>query len=186
MTRHPISRAAALLLAAALLASCSSTPVQVSGGPLKASSFSFVQARPKPATGMMNPDDATHAAIQRALKDQLAARGVAYRPSGGEVTVAYLVILGNNVATTSINDYFGYGRDAEELLNKARQASGGRTDYFEAGSLVLDVLDPATGRLLSREYVVRPLLRTAPAAQREALVREAVGAVLAKGGWRCS
>ena len=36
--------------------------------------------------------------------------------------MAYLVILGNNASTESINTYFGYGRDAEALHDKAQDA----------------------------------------------------------------
>ena len=42
--------------------------------------------------------------------------------SGGDVKVAYLVILGNNASTESMNTYFGYSRDAGALLDKAQDA----------------------------------------------------------------
>lgn len=176
-------RPVAAVIAAALLASaCSSVPVHVDSGPIKARTFSFVQARPKPPTGVMSADDEAHVMIQRAIAADLAAKGLRHVPEGGNVTVAYLVILGNNVATTSINDYFGYGRDAADLLEIARAYTDRHAgpDYFEAGTLVVDFIDPTTNRLLSRNYATRSILRDTSPADREARIREAVSAVLAK------
>ena len=41
------------------------------------------------------------------------------------MTVSYLVIIGNGVATEAINDYFGYGEDASALHDKAHEAYTG-------------------------------------------------------------
>jgi hypothetical protein len=100
--------------------------------------------------------------------------------SGGDVIVAYLVIVGNNAVTESINTYFGYGRNANELHDQAQEAySHSQTPYyFEAGTLLVDIIDAKTYKLLKRAYVTRPLLRNPAAEVRAGNIQEAVDAVL--------
>jgi hypothetical protein len=53
-----------------------------------------------------------HALIQDSISRNLASKGLSRVPSGGDVIVAYLVIIGNNASTEAISTYFGYDRDA--------------------------------------------------------------------------
>ena len=164
-----------------LLAGCSSTPTQVNTGPIRAGTFGFIQSRPAP------PDYAEkraqiHTLIQNAITTNLTARGLSRVQTGGNVIVAYLVILGNNVSTTDVNDYFGYGRDADALLNKAFQKSAVESknpNYFEAGTLIIDVLDAKTYKLLYRNYVVRQVLRNVSDDVRAGRIQSAVDQALA-------
>jgi hypothetical protein len=100
--------------------------------------------------------------------------------AGGDVTVAYLVIVGNNASTEMIDTYFGYGRDSSALHDKAHAAYGRsqNPNYFEAGTLLIDFIDSRTYKLLKRAYVVRPLLRNPSAEVRVERIQEAVDAVL--------
>ena len=100
--------------------------------------------------------------------------------AGGDVTVAYLVIVGNNASTEVIDTYFGYGRDASGLQEKAQAAYTGskNPNYFEAGTLLVDIIDAKTYKLLKRSYVVRPLLSNPSAEVRAERIQEAVDAVL--------
>jgi hypothetical protein len=88
---------------------------------------------------------------------------------GGDITVAYLIIVGNNVETTSLNRYFGYNSDASELVDKihSEQAvKGENRNYFEAGTLVIDLIDARTSKVLQRRSVQAPLLRNLPMEKR--------------------
>jgi hypothetical protein len=169
-----------LNLAALLVAGCSSTPITVNTGAVHASTFSFVTGRPMP------PDYAEqrahiHTLIQNAITTNLTARGLNRAPAGGDVFLAYLVILGNNVATTDVNDYFGYGRDADALLDKAHQKfaiESKNPNHFVAGTLVIDVIDAKTYKLLYRNCAVRQVLRNVPDDVRAERIQEAVDAVL--------
>jgi hypothetical protein len=40
--------------------------------------------------------------VQQAIIHNLAGKGVTYTPTAGDVTVAYLIIVGNNVATARV------------------------------------------------------------------------------------
>jgi hypothetical protein len=165
-----------------LLAGCSSTPTQVNSGPIHAETFNFVTGKPAP------PDNAekraqVHKLIQDAITTDLASKGVTRVESGGNVIVAYLIILGDNVATTDVNDYFGYGRDSDALLEKAHEKGAidsKNPNPFVAGSLVIDVIDGKTYKLLYRNYVVRQVLSNLTEAARAERMQEAVDQALAE------
>ena len=169
-----------LNLAALLVAGCSSTPTKVDTGPIPAATFSFIARSTQPAPGITESREQVHAMIQDSITRDLAGKGLSQVASGGDVTVAYFVIVGNNVSTEAINTYFGYGRDAAALHDKAQDAytSSKNPDYFEAGTLLIDIVDAKTYKLLSRSYVVRPLLRDASAEVRAERIQEAVDEAL--------
>jgi hypothetical protein len=100
--------------------------------------------------------------------------------SGGDVTVAYLVIVGNNATTEHINTYFGYGGDAAALSDKAHSAytSSKNPNYFEAGTLLIDVVDAKTFKVLKRNYAVRPMLSNPTAEVRAENIQSAVNEIL--------
>lgn len=162
------------------LAGCSSTPTKVDSGSVHARTFSFVGRSTKPSPAYADNRQTIHPMIQGAIAKNLAGRGVSQVPSGGDVTVAYLVIVGNNAATTSINDYFGYGEDAAALHDKANTAYTGskNPNFFEAGTLVIDIIDSKSFKLLKRSHATRPVLRNLPDDARAARIQEIVDEVL--------
>ena len=170
-----------LNLAALLAAGCSSTPTQVDTGRIHAAKFSFVQGHQAP------PEYAEqrahiHTLIQNAITTNLMAKGLSRVPSGGDVFLAYLVILGDNVATTDVDDYFGYGRDSDALLDKAHEKfaiDSKNPNPFVAGTLVVDVIDAKTYKLLYRNYVARQVLRNVPENVRDERIQAAVDQALA-------
>src|SRR5262245_47467965 len=111
-----------LILAAGslLLAGCSSTPTKVETGPIHARTFSFINTGTKPSPVYADNRQVIHKMIQDAITQTLGSRGVSHVTAGGDITVAYLVITGNNASTSSINDYFGVGGDAQALHNMAQ------------------------------------------------------------------
>jgi len=170
-----------LLTASALaLAGCSSTPTTVDRGSIRARTFSFVSPGAKPSPAYADNRQAVHTVIQEAITKNLAARGVTRTATGGDVTVGYLVVVGNNASSKSISDYFGYGSDAAELHEKAQDAYSGskNPNYFEAGTLVIDITDSKDFKLLKRGYATRQVLRNLPADARAARIQEVVDKIL--------
>ena len=165
-----------------VLAGCASTPTKVDTGSIRAGTFNFVDGGVKPAPEYADSREAVHAMIQAAIAKNLAARGVKRVPSNGDVTVAYLVILGNNVTQRSINDYFGYRDDAWALLDKAHAAyaSTGNPNTFEAGTLLIDIIDNKGFKVRARNYATRSLLRNVSETERAARIQDVVDAVLRK------
>jgi hypothetical protein len=169
-----------LNLAALLVAGCSSTPTKVDKGPIRAATFSFIAKSSTLAPGYADSREQIHALIQDSISRNLAGKGLSKVPSGGDVIVAYLVIVGNNASTEAISTYFGYGRHAAALHDKAQNAytSSKNPNYFEAGTLLVDFIDAKSYKLLKRSYVVRPLLRNPTAEVQAERIEEAVDAVL--------
>ena len=169
-----------LLLTAGVLAlvGCSST--KVDSGPIRARTFNYINTGVKPAPAYANKEKVVHNLIQEAITQNLAQRGVSHVAAGGDVTVAYLIITGNNASTTSLNEYFGYGEDASALQEKAHKAytSSKNPNYFEAGTLVIDVIDSKSYKLLKRGYATRPTLRNLPPEDRAARIQGAVDEIL--------
>ena len=168
-----------LAVAAFIVAGCS-TPTHVDTGPIKATSFSFLRPGPLPEAAFAEKRQQVHALIQEAIETNLAAKGLKRVTAGGDVTVAYLIIVGNNVSTSAINDYFGYSPDAMALVDKAHEAytEGDQRNYFEAGTLLIDIVDSRTQKVLARNYVTRRVLQNPSADVRKARIQEAVNEAL--------
>jgi len=167
-------------LTALLIAGCSSTPKRVDHGAIRAHTFNFVKGGTTPAAAAADQREAIHLVIQDAITQDLSAKGMAKVATGGDVTVAYLIVVGNNATTESISTYFGSGRDASGLSDKAHEAytDNKNPNYFEAGTLVVDIIDAKTYKVLYRNYVSRPALRNPPAEVRMANIEGAVNEVL--------
>jgi len=170
------------LLTGLLFAGCSSTPAHVDKGPIQAHTFNFINggiALTPPAT---DKRAAAHQQIQEAIIQVLSAKGLTRTNGTGDLIVAYMVILGNNVSTEAITTYFGSGRNADALHEKAQEAytSSGNPNHFEAGTLLIDVIDAKTYELLYRNFAVRPVMWQSTTEERAGRIQEAVGAALKK------
>ena len=77
-----------------------------------------------------------------------------------------------------IDDYFGYGRDPEKILEAAHDEGVVKNDSPDArrrGALVVDVMDARTGKLVFRNYAVRGIAPAGtPTSVRDQRLREAV------------
>jgi hypothetical protein len=171
----------ALLTLVLAVAGCSSVKTKVDSGPIAARTFSFVNTGAKPPPAAADTRAQVHQMIQQAVTKTMAGKGVAYVSSGGQLTVAYLVIAGNNVSTTSLNEFFGYTADAAALVEKVHSeqaVKSGDRNYFEAGTLVVDIVDSRTAKVLKRSTVRSSILRNLPAETRQARVQALVDQAL--------
>jgi len=178
-----LSRATTLLgclLLAAVLAGCSSVKTYVNKAPVRARTFSYLNTGSRDVPSYAEASKQAHAMIQQALNRNLAAKGVQPVPSGGDVTVAYLVIVGNNSTTTSLNSYFGYTDESNAFVDKihAQETGNQARGYFEEGTLVVDFIDPGTSKVLQRRSIQAPLLRNLPAETRSERIQTIVDQVL--------
>jgi hypothetical protein len=175
---NSVAGGALLAVAALVLGGCSSVKTSENTGPIRAKTFSFINTGVGPAG---NRAAAIHTMVQGAITHTLAGKGLSPLPSGGDVTVAYLVIAGNNVTTTSLNEYFGYGDEASELVEKVHQeetVDDQRRGRFEEGTLVIDLLNSKTDKLLWRSSVQREILKNLTPEARVARLQEIVDASL--------
>ena len=167
-----------LIVAGAIaLAGCSTPKTHVDTGPIHARTFSFINTGARQVPEYAETRKQAHAVIQEAITKTLAAKGINHVESGGDVVVAYLIIAGNNATTTSLNEYFGYTPDADALTDKVHKSQAVKADdrgYFEAGTLVIDILDPGTSKVLKRATIQAPILRALPLDAREARAQKLV------------
>src|SRR5262249_44382875 len=148
---------------------------------IRGKTFNFVANSASKATQYEKNRQAVHAMIQEAITSEMAAKGITRASGAGDITVAYMVVVGNNSTTVAINDYFGYGRDSSEIedkIHKSQAVDSNNPNYFEAGTLVIDIVDSQTYKLLKRSYVVKQLLRGQPEDLRKANIQQAVNEAL--------
>lgn len=165
---------------AGLLAGCASVKMKVDSGPLSAQTFSFMAPGPRSEADVRPNEKKAHTLIQEALTTHLDAKGVRRVETGGDLIVAYLIIVGNGAITTCRDEYFGFDSDAPEMLNEFHERSvkqAGRNPMV-AGTLVIDLLDGKTSRLLTRATVESEILRDVSEDVRAARVQAAVDLAL--------
>jgi len=177
---NPVSFLSAATLGL-ILTACSTTSTHIDKGGIRASTFSFVdQVRPASA----NPDDRSAqglAMIRQAIANNLASKGVREVQSGGDVTVAFLAIVGNNVSTVALDSYFGFNNDSDALLSKVHSHEAVKDKsrgYFVAGTLVVDFVDPHTSKTLQRRTIQADVLRDLSMQQRAERVQAIVNQAL--------
>jgi hypothetical protein len=171
----------AVLASALAFAGCSSVSTKVDSGPIHAKTFAFIARGSREVPGYADKRDQIHAAVQDAIAKNLTAKGLQKTTDNADIVVAYLLIAGNNATTTSLNDYFGYTAEAAALVEKVHKEQTIRDHdrgYFEAGTLVIDLLDSKTSKVLKRTTVQEDILRSLPLDQREARLQAAVDQAL--------
>lgn len=169
------------ILGTLALAGCASAPMQVDTGAIHARTFSFVRSNAPSDAAYDQKRQAIHAMIQSAITSDLASKGLTRVDSGGDVTVTYLIVVGNNVSTMAISDYWGYNGDAsaiQDAIHKSQTIKNENPNYFEAGTLVIDIIDSSNFKLLKRATVQRPVLRNVPADIRQDHIQQAVDQAL--------
>jgi len=172
-----------LLLTAGLLAlvGCASTPARVDHGPIKARTFHFFNADAKPAAWFADGRPDVHPRVQEAITKALAAKGLTKVASGGDVMVGYLIIVSDSVSTTAVDDYFGYDMAVSDLRDKSHKAyvTGNKNPTpYPAGTLLIDLVDAKSFKLLRRDHVSRPIMRQLPNDERLARLQESVDEAL--------
>ena len=139
--------------------------------------------RPKSVPTFANPDDRANHAIQSALASTFRGKGFAVDPANADLTVAYLIVLQNNATTQLIDDYFGFGRSSMQIAEIAHDRGvirNNRADYYQAGTVVIDIIDNKTGKLVYRDFATRDVTNDMSDAQLQARANSAVQEALAK------
>jgi len=169
-----------VLISVLVSANCFAVSTKVNRGPIHARTFNFVSRIGKPEANIADNREAVHKMIQSAITKNLAARGVNKVTSGGDVTVTYLIIKGNNASTEAIRDYFGYSDELGDLHDKAHKVYTGskNPNPFEAGTLLIDIVDGRNFKLLKRGYATRPIAPNLSASARAARIQAGVDEIL--------
>jgi hypothetical protein len=133
---------------------------------------------PAPSTAI---EKQVHGMIQKSLSKQFAAKGMAYGKSNADLVVAYMVIYQEPGMTADYREYFGYGRNADDIATLAhnRGALGSRPEYFRQAGIVVDVVDSRTNKLIYRNFAKNDVVKGAADSARAARIDAAVAQALA-------
>ena len=167
---------------ALVLNACSSGLEQPKGTSKGYHGARFVRLDPN-APAITDPTEKkVHRMIQNSITGQFTSNGLQFNTAGADLVVAYLVIYQDNAMTTYFSEYFGSGRNAEEISDLAHERGvikGQRADYFERAGLVVDVINASTNKLVYRNVWVGDMVRDGSDANAAQRVNAAVNTALA-------
>ncbi|MGE9270847.1 MAG: DUF4136 domain-containing protein [Verrucomicrobiales bacterium] len=141
----------------------------------------LVQSDRKP--NFADVDASTNRMIQNALADSFKSNGLTVGSPNADLIVGYLLIIQDSASTMMIDDYFGYGRDAEHIADVAHirgVVNNESPERFERGAIVIDVMDAKTNKLVYRNFAKRDLHDNLSEAARKQRIQEAVNEAMAK------
>jgi hypothetical protein len=122
-----------------------------------------------------------HGMIQDSLRRQFIAKGLAYGSGNADLVVAYLVIYQEPGMTASYQDYFGYGRPADAITDRAHMrgaVESKRPDYFQRAGIVIDLIDSRSNKLVYRNFAAGDVVRSASDKTRAARIDTAIAQAL--------
>ena len=142
------------------LNACSPSVDMPKGSSKGYNSARLVKRTPNSSIILTSKEKTIHRMVQSSIKNQFTSHGKTYNQPNADLIIGYLVIAQNNAMTTSYSEYFGYGRDADEITDIAHKKGvidGVRPDFFERAGLLVDVIDAKTNKLVYDHAIERYL-----------------------------
>jgi len=164
-----------ICLGIVLLSGCSTTKIDLPKGKSTGySSFRLYEHDSQYVPDFTNREDRANALIQDALKKEFSSHGLKESQKDAELIVAYLLIVQNTAVSTAISDY--YINSGSDILSEAhrRMQKNHKSGRYEAGSIIVDVIDKNTGDLVYRDYASREILPYLSAEESEKRIAAAV------------
>jgi len=148
-------------LLAIVVSSCSTVDMP-KGSSTGYSSARFIRVNPASKLRTEAHSEKLNAMIQDAITAQFENNELNMSEDNADLIIGYLLIRQNNVSTAMVNDHFGYGRDSDKIMDRAHErgvvVKGGRTEAFEVGAIVIDLIDAETNELVYRNYAKRDII----------------------------
>ena len=122
-------------------------------------------------------DSLTIDRVHRAVDRILAARGYKHQRSGTpDFLIGTYVTVESKLDVHTLNDYYGY----RPGWGHQNYGAGSRTYVreYDQGTLILDISDPHTSKLMWRGSAQAEVTRTETPQEREEIINEAVGLIL--------
>lgn len=170
---------ARITLAAIAFAAVSCSSVEMPKGTSKGyTSARLVTVDKEPTYDKDFPNQASaNRMIQKSLASNFRANNLTVTRGSADLIVGYLVLVQNNFSTIAFDDYFGYGRDSDAIVDKAQTlgvVKNNRPDAFESGTIVVDVIDAKTNKLVYRGHATRDIYKNNSDSGRQAIIDQAV------------
>lgn len=170
-----------IAIAALGLISCSTNIDMPKGTSKGHTSARLVKRNPNLPPNTNATELKVHRMIQNSIAGKFAAKGLAYGKGDADLTVAYLVIYQEPGMTARYDDYFGHGRDVDEISDLAHTRGAldnKRPDYFQRAGIVIDVIDARTNKLVYRNFATGDVVRGVSDGTRAARIDAAVAEAL--------
>lgn len=169
-----------IALAAGLLVSCTGHVEHPQGTSKGYSSARLIQRDPNLPAPSHEIERQVHGMIQKSIARQFTSRGMEYGKGGADLVVAYLIIYQEPGMTADLRDYFGYGRNPDDIaiLAHNRGALGKRPDFFRQAGILVDVIDSKTNKLVFRGFSKYDVMADASASTRAARIDAVVAEAL--------
>lgn len=182
---HDYKRLALPLFAALLLclfAGCQSVPTP-KGSVAGYSSAEFFPTSGAYRSNELEDSPVLNQMIRDSIEAKFKANSVAFGEKDAELKVGYIIIRQNNAATILNDDHFGPGRDSLGILKLAHKRGViNKTPLYnyDAGAIVIDVVDANSGKLIYRDFAKNDVLPNISDEKRKGRVSAAVNEALAK------
>jgi hypothetical protein len=145
-------------------------------------SFSWQSAVQAPTGNELTDNTLLDSRIRAAVEKELQAKGHAKAATGSDYQVAYSYTVQNRIESDRSSVGVGVG------VGSSRRGGFGGIGFdlgygdrdYEQGTLIIDVLDPAAGKLLWRGFARQRLIWQSDPEETTARINEAVAAILRK------
>ncbi len=120
-----------------------------------------------------NREDRVNEFLQAALRDEFKAQGLKESEEDAELIVSFLLIVQNTAVTTAISDY--YINSGSDIMSEPHRRMGKKNlpGGYEAGAIIVDIIDKDSGDLIYRDFAKREVLDYLTPAEKEQRVKEA-------------
>lgn len=137
------------------------------------SSFRLYQHKSKHVPDFTNREDRVNAYLQAALKEEFEAHGLKESEQDAELIVAFLLIVQDTAVSTAISDY--YITSGSDILSEAHRRMGKKNlpGGYEAGAIVVDIIDKKSGEVIYRDFAKREVLDNLTPAEKEQRAKDA-------------
>lgn len=155
-------------IAFAVIFSASCTSVSTSKNTGESLSSGYTSARlAKPGADLQDAgaegSAEVHDTIQRTIRNRFKTRGMIFGNPNADLVVAYMIV-GQGAGTPTMNEPYS--------------GNGGNPNNFKSGTLVIDIVDAKTNKLIYRGTTKRSLLGGVKPVERNARINETVAQTL--------
>jgi hypothetical protein len=120
--------------------------------------------------------------VKNAIASDFKRHGMPIVEGSADLIIAHMLLRQGNISTTRNQEYFGYGRDANAIMEEAHKRGvlqSSRPDAFDDGAVVIDILDAGTNKLVYRGFAKGAVIPGISAGARQARIDSAVAQALA-------
>lgn len=144
-------------------------------------SYAWVPGTPEKSNNPeLDSNTLLHDRIQGAINSWFSNHGYEKKPlQQADFLIAYRVIVEDKTSVTVLNDYYGYPMGWHYGYYRPYGAQRTYVYYYQQGSIIIDIVDPKTRKLMWRGSATDDVLReSATPEKRQQRITEAVNAIL--------